>query len=242
MSLASTTISATPFSDYLTRCGYPTATNTEVAAWGSLSFGTGATAVAKVGLFGYDVSCLVEACAWASDSGVFCGLLDGVDGFSFGIHSEIKPADSTNKYYCVGFPDTEFGHKAACAWTGGDVFTFEAKQGYLITDKYFATNPLAPAAATLTKNYGGKFGLQEGIFESLSTSRIITSTLHKRDLWRFILPTENDGQRWMTGDTIDLFALDFKNNKLTDNAGFELLGAAHLTAVGASLIAAAMLV
>ena len=60
-------------------------------------------------------------------------------------------------------------------------------------------------------------------------------------MFRFIGHEENDGARWSVGDTIDTFALDFKNDKLTDNEGFELAGAAHLAAAGATLLAAVVL-
>jgi hypothetical protein len=53
--------------------------------------------------------------------------------------------------------------------------------------------------------------------------------------------SENNGARWSTGDTIDLFSLDFVASKVTSNDGFVLAGAAHLMTAGATLIAASML-
>ena len=118
------TISTVNFEYYLDRCYAPRPTITDVEAWGDIDFGTGATIVAKVGLFGYDISCLQEVCFSALDVDNYCGQLGGVDGLSFGIHTEITTADSALDYYCVGFPNTEYGATAACVWEGGDPFTF----------------------------------------------------------------------------------------------------------------------
>ncbi len=137
-----TTLSEVDFSNYLARCTWPSPTIADVAAWGEIDFGTGATAVAKVGLFGYDVSCLFEVCYSALDEYNYCGQLGGVDGLSFGIHTEIVKADSDGSLYCVGFPDTEFGATAACVKeyvSGSYTFaTLKPVQGYEITDTVFA--------------------------------------------------------------------------------------------------------
>jgi hypothetical protein len=81
--------------------------------------------------------------------------------------------------------------------------------------------------------------LQRETFEQVSI-RLPSDTFYF-DLWRFILPEENDGLRWTVGDTIDLFALDFERETFTDNDGFELASAACLTAASATLIAAVMI-
>jgi hypothetical protein len=234
-----TNISGIDFGDYLTRCVYPRPAITDVEAWNSIDFGTGTTAVAKVGLFGYDISCLNELCFSALDANNYCGQLYGIDGLSFGIHTEIKTADSGADFYCVGFPDAEFGATAACVSEGSPTaFTFLPIQGYQITETVFDAD-IAGGDAVLNQNYDGFYGLLRGNFAE--GEYILSTTIHKRSQWRFIHPEENDGLRWAPGDTIDLFALDFEAEVFTDNDGFELAGALHLTAAGATLIAAVML-
>ena len=60
---------------------------------------------------------------------------------------------------------------------------------------------------------------------------------------RFIVANENGGARWSVGDTIDMFFLDFENDEMEENEGFELLGAAtlSLTAAGIALFSAVMM-
>jgi len=64
-----------------------------------------------------------------------------------------------------------------------------------------------------------------------------------RSAFRFIGADENDGKRWSVGDTIDMFSLDFVDEKFTETEGFELLGAATLTltAAGVALFSAVLM-
>jgi hypothetical protein len=116
-------ISVNTFENYLDNCYNPRPTIPDVEAWGDIDFGSGATVVAKVGLFGYDISCLQEVCFSALDVNNYCGQLGGVDGLSFGIHSAITTADSAADFYCVGFPNTDYGATAACVREAGNPFT-----------------------------------------------------------------------------------------------------------------------
>lgn len=61
--------------------------------------------------------------------------------------------------------------------------------------------------------------------------------------FRFIGATENGGARWSVGDTIDMFYLDFNNDEMEQNDGFELAGATtlSLTAAGIALFSAVMM-
>jgi hypothetical protein len=58
---------------------------------------------------------------------------------------------------------------------------------------------------------------------------------------RFIRADENDGLRYMAGDTIDAFALDERNLEYKDNPGFELKGSTALAAGGVALLAAVLM-
>ena len=49
--------------DMYRACGYPLATPSEVSAWNNLEDNESALAEIKVGLFGYDISCLASLCA-----------------------------------------------------------------------------------------------------------------------------------------------------------------------------------
>lgn len=60
-------------------------------------------------------------------------------------------------------------------------------------------------------------------------------------MYRFITATENNGNRWASGDAIDMFLLDFNNGEYADNAAFELLGATELAVSGAVLLISAVL-
>jgi hypothetical protein len=63
-----------PFFMIENRCGRIIASNSEIEAWGSLDYGSAATATAKLGLFGYDITCLLEQCDYISDLLGYCGL------------------------------------------------------------------------------------------------------------------------------------------------------------------------
>jgi hypothetical protein len=54
-------------------CGYPQATPDEIANWNSLEGGADTAADVRLGLFGYDISCLASVCA----------QIDNLDGTGF---------------------------------------------------------------------------------------------------------------------------------------------------------------
>jgi hypothetical protein len=70
------------------QCGYPQASPDEVAAWNNVEFGTSFTGEIKLGLFGYDISCLAAFCAGINneDNDFNCNLIQarGLDGLAFG--------------------------------------------------------------------------------------------------------------------------------------------------------------
>lgn len=59
-------------------------------------------------------------------------------------------------------------------------------------------------------------------------------------MFRFITANENGGARWVSGDSIDMFYVDYNNSEVKDNAGFELLGATELAVSGAALLISAV--
>lgn len=78
------------FGVYLTYCDYPVPSTTDLAAWGTVANTAASTAVSsvvKVGLFGYDTSCLLSLCAEEDDFASLCSVLDGLglDGWSMGV-------------------------------------------------------------------------------------------------------------------------------------------------------------
>jgi len=90
--------------------------------------GESGAATLKVGLFGYDISCLVGMCASVnfnegeSGAGMFtgyCALIEarGLDGLAFGIY---WTADYGTSDYCAGFRNNEPGNR-----TGNTKVCFE---------------------------------------------------------------------------------------------------------------------
>jgi hypothetical protein len=65
----------TDFDAYLEVCGYPTATVSDIDAWKTLDVNAANDSITKVGLFGYDITCLVEACAVKENVSYACTFL-----------------------------------------------------------------------------------------------------------------------------------------------------------------------
>ena len=85
-------------------CGRPLAGYPDIEAWGALEGGDATTATLKLGLFGYDITCLAVNCTEGSgDYYPYCDLIKarGLDGLAFGIKWELDLA-ATSRYF-VGF-------------------------------------------------------------------------------------------------------------------------------------------
>jgi len=73
-------------------CGVPSSTSSDILAWNSLAGGStkAVTTIIKVGIFGYDITCIAEYCAGLikQDYYGYCPLIaaKGLDGLAFGIH------------------------------------------------------------------------------------------------------------------------------------------------------------
>lgn len=85
-------------------CGMPLAGVPEIEAWGTLEGGDSMKATLKLGLFGYDITCLANYCAEGpGDYYSYCHLIQarGIDGLAFGIKWELDL--KSKEIYNVGF-------------------------------------------------------------------------------------------------------------------------------------------
>ena len=114
-------------------CGEPKADLDEVASWNALDTGASFTGELKVGLLGYDITCVASVCNQLSDKdggmapfGSYCALIDarGLDGLAFSAHWKI-PVDATTKHYCAGFrndsPGDKRGNTMVCTHDDGHI-------------------------------------------------------------------------------------------------------------------------
>jgi hypothetical protein len=65
---------AMPSQLFFSRCRWPTPSSADVEAWNKLDVGT-ATSTLKLGLFGYDITCVAGTCAEAMDVAGYCATL-----------------------------------------------------------------------------------------------------------------------------------------------------------------------
>ena len=72
---------------YQNTCGYPNPSTSDLTTWSTLGKGATPTSIYKVGLFGYDISCLASLCAELSDYAGWCSVMTGlaIDGWSMGV-------------------------------------------------------------------------------------------------------------------------------------------------------------
>lgn len=104
-------------------CGSPSATSAEIAQWNFLLTGPTSSTDMKLGLIGYDISCLQHWCELIDykDDGKhkgdgtfsgYCGIIDSrkLDGLAFGMYWKI-PKLSKNDH-CIGFRGDEEGTRS----------------------------------------------------------------------------------------------------------------------------------
>ena len=86
----------------------------------------------NLGLFGYDISCMVEMCAIALDFNSECALIQarGIDGLAIGVHGSIDNVGTHTRFFCFGFRDSEQGDKAVCMKKSGLLVTLWWYQNY----------------------------------------------------------------------------------------------------------------
>jgi len=79
------------FFEMLSQCTFPDANQTDLDAWNTLEGGSSLSTETelKVGIFGYDISCLAIRCIEGdiSDVGGLCDMIEarGLDGLAFGV-------------------------------------------------------------------------------------------------------------------------------------------------------------
>lgn len=125
---------------------------------------------------------------------------------------------------------------------GGDYpESYYCADNYTVTSTYFDVGSVFECWSDGSDYYGfgdqvwyaGHWGLQtDGVDSSFAS----------KHAFRFVGQQENDWQRWGSGDSIDLFFLDYENDAFTDNVGFILAGSwALVPTTACSLILAAAL-
>jgi len=91
------------------QCGYPQVGPDAVAGWNEIDFGSAFTGEIKLGIFGYDITCLAAFCAGIDnqDDDYYCNLIDarGLDGLAFGAYFKTDSAND-NYDYNIGFRNT----------------------------------------------------------------------------------------------------------------------------------------
>lgn len=86
-----TTDAYSPIAHYFENCGGLNPTTNDVKSWTSLNLPAivnAATSGVKVGVFGYDITCLQAMCAQQNDYNNYCDFLvgSGINGWSLGVY------------------------------------------------------------------------------------------------------------------------------------------------------------
>ena len=225
--------------EYLYRtCHRPHPSSTDIEAWGTLEGSTSNESEVKVGLFGYDISCIATYCA-ASDEDNYCPLIEamGLDGLAFGMY--FKRKEGSSDMYCGGFHNEEDTDVAICVISAGNPANLYWNNDYTVATDYF-TGTTDREDFFKAENY---YGFSYRQFYSSFDDVLIGPDFLYSPAFRFIGKNENGGARWSVGDTIDLFYLEFDAEEMTENDGFELLGATtlSLTAAGIALFSAVVM-
>ena len=100
--------------EWYAMCGFPSPSTSDVEAWGQVDKAADMKAFFTLGLFGYDISCIVNQCAIVLDSGAYCSFIEarGIDGLALGTQLQVSMATGDNaldSYYCLGFRYPESG-------------------------------------------------------------------------------------------------------------------------------------
>ena len=106
-------------------CPQPKAGASDIEAWGTLEGGAGNNSVVKLGLFGYDITCLANYCALVgAGDNEYCPLVEsrGLDGLAFGVQFEIDATSGSD--YCAGFHNEENTDTAVCSDSGSYLNTY----------------------------------------------------------------------------------------------------------------------
>jgi hypothetical protein len=125
------------FGPVMNACGNPKADASTIAAWSALGGDAANLSEIKVGLFGYDITCLAKYCALNDVDSVYCGLIEarGLDGWAFGVQFKID--NGSTEQYCAGFHFEESTDVAVCVEFEGSVVNRYFSQNYTVTETYF---------------------------------------------------------------------------------------------------------
>ena len=152
---------------------------------------------------------------------------------AFGVNFEIELASGQ---YCAGFHNPNKNDSASCGLPSTVAISLEWKNNYTVTSEYLpSVQPLQIGVVEPFPSYGlgPTFFLNLPAFGDRGDFYIGNTV-------RFIGTEENYGNRWSTGDVIDMFMLDYVNDEVTENPEFVLASATTL-AVGSIAVIAAVL-
>ena len=102
--------------DLFVICPTPRHAASDLEVWNTLEGSTDNASAVKVGLFGYDMTCVANYCALQKgDANYYCPIIEarGLDGLAFGIHFATDVGSAS--FYCAGFRHEESSDTAFCA-------------------------------------------------------------------------------------------------------------------------------
>jgi hypothetical protein len=149
-------------SDAYKICGFATPSVSDVEAWNMLDGGDSNSSELRVGLFGYDISCLASMCAQPhADDSYYCDFIAarGLDGLAFGVQFKID-SDATN-YYCAGFHREESFDHFVCGYTYDGIENYYFPQNYTVTADHVAGTGIDNFEST----ENGYYGFSEFLFQ-----------------------------------------------------------------------------
>lgn len=159
------------FGDYLGYCGWPNPSTSDLESWKTLTNTATATSVVKVGLFGYDTSCILGLCATQDDYNSLCTALTGlgIDGWSMGTQVKVTAADDSDIWIIQN------------QLNGGDIQICPIKSGASLPQFQFAGG-YSVVASTDRPDYSNaaiaeSFGLQKYGFTQSDAFGIATADL-----------------------------------------------------------------
>ena len=158
----------------------------------------------------------------AGDYAGYCPALQAkqIDGLAFGAKWEVDNASTSD--YCVGFHDSNHSDTWVCnKYVGDNPHSDYCADNYTVTSNYFAMGSVHSCRSSSSAYYGFGDCIWYGSHFGLQTDAVDNSFATKH-AFRFVGAHENDHQRWASGDSIDLFFLDYENSAFTDNLGFVL--------------------
>jgi hypothetical protein len=228
------------FPSLMYQCGMPYASQADIDAWNALEGGTSLSdnTEIKVGIFGYDITCLASRCIEGdTEDSVFgaCDLVQarGLDGLAFGVRFDLD--DTTGSPYCAGFHNEGRNDTATCANADGPQLSYEWRNNYTVVDSYWDGDNTQNRFPETIPSYGlgPKF-----FYGQVTLSN--NDGFERFNSFRFIGANENDGNRYSVGDIVSMFLLDSPNEEMTDS-DHELANAVALAAGSLAALAVTLM-